>query len=204
MEYFSAIPNITSGEYAGLVYYFPSAIFGLADKPTNYGDEIMAVASVYCMKRFIFVVGNYLGYNQHSSDFHPHVTSAQTNIKSAIFVLNDFYQNKLKFDKRVNQTTSLRMYLTGFSSGSNYAAMFYSSPHFTILNKFYLLSGVALVGGLLDLNDTMISFLTQDVSQLDQNKFNVQQQSVTNFAKAPLGVMAMKSFTFFDTANTSL
>lgn len=63
MEYFSAIPNITNGEYAGLVYYFPSAILGVADKPTNYGDEIMAVASVYCMKKFIFVVGNYLGYN---------------------------------------------------------------------------------------------------------------------------------------------
>ena len=65
---------------------------GRKDIPTNKGNFITSVGAIYALNKFIFIAGNYIGYSNSSNDIHPFITSPCANIKSAFYVLNQFYK----------------------------------------------------------------------------------------------------------------
>lgn len=86
MNYILYTPS--SRRVRGVVLYNHPTLFGKLEVPSHDGDQIAALAGLYCSQNLAFVVPDYIGYATNTSDPHPYIIYYSQNIKAATLVLN--------------------------------------------------------------------------------------------------------------------
>jgi hypothetical protein len=189
------IPDLPAKQIKGVVLFYhgteavksnvPSNFFG--NSSAYYGQDLSAI---YASQGYIVVAPDYIGLGDSSQVMHPYIDFPEINVASGKDMLNATYG--LLKDLNIAILPPIKLYITGYSEGGNYAMwsakLFQQKP----LENF-ILKKTAPISGAYDLLNAQLPFEFANTNR-ESNIYNISSPLTTYLFKPVLIAYTLSSF----------
>ncbi|MCC2625400.1 MAG: hypothetical protein K0R14_1273 [Burkholderiales bacterium] len=201
------IPAIPTNKIKGVVLYFHKTYFARTSTPsfdiTNKSPDNAVIASVFATNGYIVIAPDYIGQGIDNTVPHPFILYPLVNANDGLSMLTA----TRKFLDDMGLTTSLPLFITGFSEGASYALWF--SRLYQEQARFkeqtdatnFKLTLVAPMSGAYNISNVTYNYLFDNVSTFSKDTYRAYSSVIAAKLKPGLFAFAMIGYAFYDKDN---
>jgi hypothetical protein len=189
--------GISGNQIKGVVTYFHATALNKCKVGSDYktNGETQLVAEVFASQGYVVVIPDYIGQGVDWKNVHPYVLYPEVSAKTAIDMLTAVAP-EIRAHYKLQAGTTLKLFSAGYSEGGAYSLWFpsYLKSNPSQLNSLYQFKHAMGMEGAYNTSNVTSGFLFEDVTKEAGNAYKIQNQFITNAAKALLSADAFLSY----------
>ncbi|MEY4504049.1 MAG: hypothetical protein RL154_342, partial [Pseudomonadota bacterium] len=180
------MPNdINKSSIKGVAVYFHGTTFNKSSVGSNWcNPETQLVAAVFASQGYIVVMPDYVGQGVDWQDVHPYVLYPKVSAKTAADMLSSV-KSTIQTKYGMSDSDALKLFSFGYSEGGAYSLWFntYLRDNPSIVSNFYSLTHSVGMEGAYNTSTVIKNFLFDNVTDKQQNTYNIQRTMLTDAVK---------------------